>query len=81
MKSVLIAATLALAFAAGPALADCAGDLTKIEEAMKTTKLDEAGVKTAKETLDKAKAAQTANDETACTTSTAELMKMLGIAS
>lgn len=80
MKSVLIAATLVMAFAAGPAFADCVGDLTKIEEAMKTTKLDEAGMKTAADSLTKAKAAAEAKDEAACTTTTAELMKMLGIA-
>lgn len=79
MKSVLIAATLVMAFAAGPAFADCAGDIAKIEEAMKTTKLDEAGMKTAKETMDKAMAASVAKDEAACTTNTAELMKMLGV--
>jgi opacity protein-like surface antigen len=79
MKSVLIAATLALAFAAAPAFADCAGDITKIEEAMKTTKLDEAGMKAAMDNLTKAKAAAEAKDETSCTTSTAELMKMMGM--
>jgi opacity protein-like surface antigen len=79
MKNVLIAASLALAFAAAPAFADCASDIAKIEEAMKTTTLDEAGTKLAKETLDKAMAASVAKDEAACTVNTAELMKMLGM--
>jgi opacity protein-like surface antigen len=79
MKSILIAATMAMAFAAGPAFADCAGDITKIEEAMKTTKLDEAGMKTATDNLTKAKAAADAKDEATCTTTTAEMMKMLGM--
>jgi hypothetical protein len=79
MKSILIAATMVMAFAAGPAFADCAGDITKIEEAMKTTKLDEAGMKTATDNLTKAKAAADAKDEATCTTTTAEMMKMLGM--
>lgn len=81
MKSVLIAATLAMAFAAGPAFADCVGDISKIDEAMKTTKLDDAGKTKAKELLDKAMAASVAKDEAACTTNTGELMKMLGMTS
>jgi hypothetical protein len=79
MKSILIAAAMVMAFAAGPAFADCAGDITKIEEAMKTTKLDEAGMKTATDNLTKAKAAAEAKDEATCTTTTAEMMKMLGM--
>jgi hypothetical protein len=79
MKTVLIAATLAMAFAAGPAFADCAGDITKIEDAMKTMKLDEAGMKAATDSLTKAKAAAEAKDEASCSTNTAELMKMLGM--
>jgi hypothetical protein len=79
MKSVLIAATFAFAFAAGPAFADCASDLVKIDEAMKTVKLDEAGMKKATDSLTKAKVASDAKDEAACTTETSELMKMLGV--
>ena len=79
MKSVLIAATVLFTFAAAPAFADCAGDIAKIEEAMKTTKLDEAGVKTATDSLTKAKAASEAKDESTCTTMTGDLMKMLGM--
>jgi hypothetical protein len=79
MKSVLIATTVFFTFAAVPAFADCAGDITKIEEAMKTTKLDEAGMKTATDSLTKAKAASEAKDEAACTVVTGDLMKMLGM--
>jgi hypothetical protein len=80
MRKTLIAAAFVTAFAAGPALADCAGDLTKIDEAMKTLKLDETTGAKAKEVLDKAKAAQAASDEATCTASTAEVMKLLGMA-
>jgi hypothetical protein len=79
MKTVLIAATLAFAFAAGPAFADCAGDLAKIDEAMKTVKLDDAGMQKATDSLTKAKAASEAKDEATCTASTEELKKMLGL--
>jgi opacity protein-like surface antigen len=79
MKSVLIATVLTLSFAAAPAFADCVGDIKRIEDAMKTTTLDEAGMKSATDNLTKAKAAAEAKDEKACTTSTAELMKMLGL--
>jgi hypothetical protein len=79
MKNILIAAALATTLFAAPAFADCAGDLAKIDEAMKTMKLDEAGTAKAKELMDKALAAQTANDETACTAATVELMTLVGM--
>ena len=79
MKNIFAAAALATALFASPAFADCAGDLVKIDEAMKIMKLDEAGTAKAKELMDKAKAAQTSNDETACTAATVELMTMVGM--
>jgi hypothetical protein len=79
MKTTFIAAAFATALFAAPAFADCAGDLTKIDEAMKTIKLDEAGTAKAKELMDKATAAQTAKDEAACTAATAELMTLVGM--
>jgi hypothetical protein len=79
MKTVLVAAALALSSAAAPAYADCVSDIQKIEDAMKTTTLDEAGMKSATDNLTKAKAAADAKDEKACMTSTSELMKMLGL--
>lgn len=79
MKMTFIAAAFATTLFAAPAFADCAGDLTKIDEAMKTMKLDEANTAKAKELMDKAKVAQQANDEATCTTSTKELMTLVGI--
>jgi hypothetical protein len=79
MKNILIAAALATTLFAAPAFADCAGDLTKVDELMKTMKLDDAGTAKAKELMDMAKAAQTAGDETACTAATAELMTLVGM--
>ncbi len=79
MKATLIGTALFIAATVSPAFADCAADLTKIDEAMKAATLDEASMTKAKETLDKAKAAQTANDEAACTTSAKEVLAMLGM--
>jgi hypothetical protein len=79
MKMKIIAATFAATLFAAPAFADCAADLTKVEEAMKTITLDEANTNKAKELMDKAVAARDAKDEAACTTSTTELMTMVGL--
>lgn len=79
MKSYLIASSLVLAFAVSPALADCAADMTKIDEAMKTATLDDAGKTKAQELLDKAKAARDANDEAGCAASTKEVLTLLGM--
>jgi hypothetical protein len=79
MKKTIIAAVFASAFAVGPALADCAGDLAKIDEAMKTATLDEASKAKAMETVTKAKAAMDAKDEATCTASTKEVLTMLGM--
>lgn len=79
MKTTLIiAATVSLLFAA-PAFADCAADMAKIDETMKTIKLDEANSTKAKELMDKAKAAQAASDETGCAASSKEILTMLGM--
>lgn len=79
MKTTLIAAALGLAVFTAPAFADCAADMAKITETMKTVKLDEANAAKAKELLDKANAATTAKDEAACTAATGEVLKMLGM--
>jgi hypothetical protein len=78
MKATIIGTALFIVAAASPAFADCAADITKIDEAMKTATLDEASMTKAKEVLDKAKAAQSANDEAGCTTSAQEVLTMLG---
>jgi hypothetical protein len=79
MKMTFVAATFATLFLAAPAFADCAADLTKIDETMKTVKLDEANAAKAKELLDKAKLAQEAKDEATCTATSKELMTMVGL--
>ena len=79
MKSVLIAGLLVATLLAGPAFADCVGDITKIEEAMKSTMLDDVGTKKAKDLLEKAMAASVARDDAACSSDTTELMKMFGL--
>jgi hypothetical protein len=79
MKTTLIAAAFATALFAAPAFADCAADLTKVDEAMKTMKLDDATGAKAKELMDKAKAAMDAKDEATCATSAKELMTLVGL--
>jgi hypothetical protein len=79
MKRILIAASVASALFAAPAFADCAGDMNKITDAMKTMKMDEAGTTKANELMDKAKKAGDIKDEAACTSATTELMTMLGL--
>jgi hypothetical protein len=79
MKTTLIAAAVGLTLFAGPAFADCAGDMAKITEAMKTVKLDDANNAKAKELMDTATAASGTKDEAACTAATGELIKLLGM--
>jgi hypothetical protein len=79
MKTTFIAAAFATALFAAPAFADCAADLTKVDEAMKTMKLDEATTTKAKELTDKAKAAMDAKDEATCAASAKELMTLVGM--
>jgi hypothetical protein len=79
MKKTICLFVVATAFAAAPALADCASDLTKVKDAMATMTLDEATNTKAKELMDKASTAQTAKDETACMASAQELMTLLGV--
>lgn len=79
MKTYLATAAIALGLAATPALADCASDLSKINDAMAKVQLDEATSAKAKELMDKATAAQAAKDEATCTTATKELMPLVGV--
>jgi hypothetical protein len=79
MKMTMIAAAFATSLFAAPAFADCAADLTRVEEAMKTVKLDEAMTTKAKALMEKAVAARDAKDEAACTTSTIELKSLVGL--
>jgi hypothetical protein len=79
MKMTIIAAAFATSLLAVPAFADCAEDITKVEEAMKTMKLDEANTTKAKELMDKAVAARDAKDEAACTASSTELKTLVGL--
>ena len=79
MKMTFIAAAFATTLLAAPAFADCAEDLTKIDEAMKTITLDEANTTKAKELMDKAVAARDAKDEAACGASVTELKTLVGL--
>ncbi len=79
MKMTIVAAAFASTLLAAPAFADCAGDITKIEEAMKTMKLYEAAGTKAKELMDKAVVARDAKDEAACTASATELKTLVGL--
>ena len=79
MKTTLLAAAVATVLFAAPAFADCSADMVKIDEAMKTMKLDDAGAAKAKELSDKAMAASTSKDEPACTAATTELLALLGV--
>jgi hypothetical protein len=78
MKSYLAAFAIVAALAS-PALADCAGDLTKIEETMKTVKLDEASMAKLTSAVEAAKAANAAKDEASCDVATKEAMILLGM--
>jgi hypothetical protein len=77
--TVIAAAFAATTLVAAPAFADCAADITKVEEAMKTVKLDETNTAKAKELMDKAVAARDAKDEATCSASTKELMPIFGL--
>jgi hypothetical protein len=79
MKMKIIAAAFAATLFATPAFADCTADLTKVEEAMKTIKLDEANTAKAKELMDKALVARDAKDEAACSASAADLKTLVGL--
>ena len=79
MKMTFVAAALATTLFAAPAFADCAADITAVEEAMKTMKLDEATGTKAKELMDKAVAARDAKDEAACTAAATELKTLAGL--
>jgi hypothetical protein len=80
MKATVFATVLFATAAVSPAaFAACVDDIAKIDEAMKTATLDDAGKAKATETLDKAKAAQAANDEATCAASAKEVLTMLGM--
>jgi hypothetical protein len=78
MKATILAAAAVFTFAAAPAFADCAADMTKIDEAMKTATLDDTNKSKADELLQKAKTAMDAKDEAGCSASTKEILTMLG---
>jgi hypothetical protein len=78
MKTILTALVVTAGLAA-PAFADCAGDLAKIDEAMKTAKLDDASATKAKGMVDTAKAANDKGDAAACEAATKEVLAMLGM--
>jgi hypothetical protein len=79
MKMTFVSAAFATLLLAGPAFADCAADLTRVEEAMKTVKLDEAMTTKAKTLMEQAVTARDAKDEATCATSATELKSLVGL--
>ena len=77
MTKFLIASAIATALFAAPAFADCAADMTKAQEMMKTAKLDDKAMAAVKDGMAKATDAATKKDEAACAASVAELVKLI----
>ena len=79
MKKLILAAAMTMALAA-PALANqCPSLMGKIDEAMKTTTVDEATKAKAMELYTKGKAEHEAGDHAASEKDLGEAMKLLGI--
>ncbi len=77
MNKFLIASAIATSLFAAPAFADCAADLAKAQDMMKTAKMDDKAMAAAKDAMTKAMDASTKKDEAACTAAVADLMKMM----
>ena len=80
MKTIFTAAAVA-AFLATPAFAadDCGASLAKIDEAMKTMKVDEATGAKLTTLIEKAKAENGKGEADACDATTKEAMARLGM--
>ena len=80
MKTVLAAAAL-VAFLVTPSFAaeDCAAELTKIDEAMKTATVDDATKTKLTGLVDQAKASNDKGEADACNTSAKEALAPLGM--
>ena len=73
MNRILIASALATALFAVPAFADCAADMAKATDAMKTMKMDDKTAAMVKDQTAKITDAMTKKDEAACTAAVADL--------
>ena len=76
MNRILIASALATALFAAPAFADCAADMAKAVDAMKTMKMDDKTAAMVKDQTAKITDAMAKKDEAACTAAVADLAKM-----
>lgn len=77
MKKFLIASAIATSLFAAPAFADCAADLAKAQEALKTAKLDDKAAAAAKDLVAKATDAAAKKDEATCAAAVADLNKLI----
>ena len=77
MNRILIASAIATSLFAAPAFADCAADLAKAQDTLKTAKLDDKATASVKDLVAKATDAATKKDEAACAASVAELVKLI----
>ena len=80
MKTIFAAAAI-VAFLATPSFAadDCVGSIAKIDEAMKTMKVDEATGAKLTSLVEKAKAENDKGEADACAATTREAMTLLGM--
>ncbi len=76
MKRILIASAIATTLFAAPAFADCAADFAKVQDAMKSVKMDDKTAAAAKDLSAKITDAIAKKDEAACTASLGDLMKL-----
>jgi hypothetical protein len=77
MNRILIASAIATSLFAAPAFADCAADLAKAQDKLKTAKLDDAATASVKDLVAKATDAASKKNEAACAASVAELVKLI----
>jgi hypothetical protein len=77
MNRILIASAIATSLFAAPAFADCAADLAKAQDTLKTAKLDDKATASVKDLVAKATDAATKKDEAACAAAVAELVKLI----
>lgn len=75
LKQTIMASGLLIGFAA-PAFADCASDISKVEQALATAQVSDAEKMAIQETLDKAK---TAGDPAACEATLADIKQALNM--
>jgi hypothetical protein len=79
MKKIVLAAALAIGLSSPAFAGQCPALMGKIDEAMKTATLDDAGKAKVMELYNKGKAEHDAGDHTASEATLGEAMKLLGI--